>query len=431
MRERGRQAWLLGLMPLLLVCLVLLASCENRSRKPPPASSPPPIASENETAGEATGEEPGETPAKASGGASGEKPGSGLNAIRLELEPLKPKMAYESLAGIEHAPGEEDSLYVLEQAGRIVRVPLSGSEEDSIFLDVRDRVFGEGSEQGLLGLAFDPDYETNGLIYVNYTTRTHTVISRFHADKGAANPGTEEVLLTFEQPYPNHNGGQLAFGPDGCLYIGTGDGGGAGDPHGNGQNKDTLLGKILRIDVDRTEAGKPYAIPADNVFAKGGGAPEIYAYGLRNPWRFSFDSATSRLWAADVGQNEIEEIDWIVSGGNYGWNVKEGTACFEPAEGCEPEGLAEPVWEYGRDEGQSVTGGYVYRGDAIPALDGWYVYGDYVSGRIWALRVPESGKPQNELLLESKRNITSFGTDGSGELYLCTPDEIYRLVLGE
>ncbi|MBB6674353.1 PQQ-dependent sugar dehydrogenase [Cohnella nanjingensis] len=352
-----------------------------------------------------------------------------------KLARVHPDVQFEKPVGLVW--GADGRMFVTEQSGRIVYTDGSGSAaKSSVLLDIQDRVFSEGSEQGLLGLAFHPKFEENGYLYVNYTTKTHTVIARYSVPKGengrtAADPSSEVALLTFAQPYANHNGGQLAFGPDGYLYIGTGDGGSGGDPHGNGQNKDTLLGKILRIDVDKpsgTEQRPHYGIPADNPFVSGGGASEIYAYGLRNPWRFSFDTATGDLWAADVGQDKLEEIDRIVNGGNYGWNVKEGTRCFKPEEGCESAGLIDPVWTYGRDLGQSVTGGFVYRGKALPGLAGWYVYGDYATGNIWALRqVP--GKPtyENKLLLASGYNITSFGQDREGELYLCTADgEVYR-----
>ncbi|MDG0812701.1 PQQ-dependent sugar dehydrogenase [Cohnella rhizosphaerae] len=332
-----------------------------------------------------------------------------------------------------------DRMYVTEQEGRIVSFRTGEADAGGAphtELDITDRVYAKGAEQGLLGLAFDPGYDDNGFIYVNYTTKTATVIARYRLPKeGEASSGDaldEQALLTFEQPYANHNGGQLAFGPDGYLYIGTGDGGGSGDPQGNAQNKRTLLGKILRIDASRTEGGKAYAIPADNPFASNGGAKEIYAYGLRNPWRFSFDADTGELWAADVGQNQFEEIDKIVKGGNYGWKLMEAKSCFEPAGGCEAAAeqtqAIDPVWSYGREAGQSVTGGYVYRGSALKALAGWYVYGDYGSGAIWALREAATGRYRNELLLESRLNITTFGLDGQGELYLTSAEgDLYRL----
>jgi glucose/arabinose dehydrogenase len=252
-------------------------------------------------------------------------------------------------------------------------------------------------------------------------------VSTSNAD--AADPESELVLLTFEQPYSNHNGGQVSFGPDGYLYIAVGDGGSGGDPHDNGQNRATLLGSILRIDVDKQENGKKYGIPSDNPFAKNknGYRAEIYAYGLRNPWRFSFDTENGQLWTGDVGQNAYEEIDIIEKGGNYGWNTMEGNHCFEPKNDCDHSGLKMPVHEYGRSEGISVTGGFVYRGSALKDLHGKYVYADYATRRVWALD-DRNGRAGNTLLFEADFNISSFGVDQHQELYLCGFDgKIYKL----
>jgi glucose/arabinose dehydrogenase len=301
-----------------------------------------------------------------------------------------------------------------------------------VFLDIRPLVDDAGNEEGLLGLAFHPDFRNNGLFYVNYTASSpdRTVIARYRVDPqqpGRADPASAREILSFEQSFSNHNGGQLAFGPDGYLYIAVGDGGSGGDPLGHAQNRATLLGSLLRIDVDHPAGGKPYGIPPENPYAGNtqGWREEIYAYGLRNPWRFSFDPPTGRLWAADVGQNAYEEIDLIVAGGNYGWNILEGNHCYLDAD-CDSAGLIPPVWEYDHSQGRSVTGGYVVRGSS--RLAGAYVYADYVSGRIWALRLDGQGGPSNELLLESGLNISSFGRDAKGELYLCSFDgRIYRL----
>jgi glucose/arabinose dehydrogenase len=269
---------------------------------------------------------------------------------------------------------------------------------------------------------------------VNYTASNpnRTVISRFKVSSNAdvADPSSEQVLLTFEQPYSNHNGGQVSFGPDGYLYIAVGDGGSGGDPHNNGQNGATLLGSILRIDVNTTANGKSYGIPADNPFAKNtkGYREEIYAYGLRNPWRFSFDSASKRLWTGDVGQNAYEEIDIIENGGNYGWNAMEGKHCFNPKNNCSTSGLKLPIHEYGREEGLSITGGFVYHGPSVSDLDGKYIYADYATRRVWSLEHKDLKNPTNTLLFEADFNISSFGVDQSNELYLCGFDgKIYRI----
>jgi glucose/arabinose dehydrogenase len=304
-------------------------------------------------------------------------------------------------------------LYVVEQRGVIRRFPaVADPAAAPVFLDLRDRVTAAGNEEGLLGLALDPDFARNQTLYVNYTAPRplRTVVSRFRN-------GKEQVLLTFNQPYANHNGGCLQFGPDGMLYVGTGDGGSGGDPHGNGQNRATLLGKLLRLDVHGRSL-----VPPDNPYVgnRHGWRPEIWAYGLRNPWRFSFDLDTGKLWCADVGQDRVEEVDVIRKGGNYGWNTMEGSECFR-TQGCNRQGLELPVAEYHHDQGQSITGGYVYRGARVPSLRGAYVYADFVSGKIWQLRE----KPA--LLVDSHLNISSFGQDANRELYLTAIDgHLYR-----
>lgn len=357
------------------------------------------------------------------------EPALGTAPARIALETIAPEGTFDNPIGMVSELGITDALkdkvFVVEQPGRIQMLDLKEPDKlPELVLDITDRVHTDGNEQGLLGLAFHP--KKPGVAFVNYTTETHTVISRFvmkdpeHPEQ--LDPASEVVLLTFEQPFPNHNGGQLAFGPDHSLYIATGDGGSAGDPLGNGQNKDSLLGKILRINVDSGEYGKSYSIPQDNPFAAGGGAPEIYAYGLRNPWRFSFDPVTGKLWAADVGQDRLEEIDIIEKGGNYGWDKVEGTLCFDPMEGCDKSDAILPIYTYGRDLGVSVTGGFVYRGKQIPDLAGWYVYADYAMGTIWGLRQHDDGTIENVTLLESGKQITSFGLDAAGELYVCIQD---------
>jgi len=317
------------------------------------------------------------------------------------------------------------NLFVVEQRG-VVQVFRSDpdTENTNIFLDITSVVDDRDKEEGLLGLAFHPDYSQNRYFYTNYTTSSGTTrISRFEVDAQnplVAAPSSELVLLEFTQPFGNHNGGQLAFGPDGYLYIAVGDGGSGGDPQGHGQNTSTLLGSILRIDVDNPSGNLNYGIPTDNPFAgnQSGAREEIFAYGLRNPWRMSFDIETGLLWTGDVGQNEFEEIDIIENGGNYGWRIMEAFDCFQSAN-CDQSGLIKPYYHYKNDNiNASITGGIVYR-SSIVSLTGWYVYADYASGRIWALE-SVSTTPENLLLFDSNLRITSFGRDNLGEVYFCS-----------
>ncbi|NOY99981.1 MAG: glucose dehydrogenase [Chloroflexi bacterium] len=330
---------------------------------------------------------------------------------------------------VQHAGDGSGRLFVVEQEGRI-RIIQNGRLLETPFLDVRKRVGSRKAEQGLLGLAFHPRYAENGLFFVNYTDRDgNTVVARFHvsADPNQADPASETALLHVEQPYSNHNGGGLVFGPDGYLYIGLGDGGSGGDPHGNGQSLDTMLGKMLRIDVD---GGELYAVPADNPFVSGGGLPEIWAYGLRNPWRYTFDAATGDLYIGDVGQELWEEIDYLPAGTpggvNFGWNYMEGTHVYA---GQPPAGMAlvAPVMEYGHEQGCSVTGGVVYRGADLPEWQGVYLYADFCSRKIWGL-LPVGGVWQARLLFETRFTIAAFGQDERGEVYLADyGGAIYRL----
>lgn len=346
-----------------------------------------------------------------------------------------PGISFNRPVDFQHAGDNTGNAFVVEQEG-IISVFRNDRAVNtkSVFLDIRGKVDDGGNEEGLLGLAFHPDYESNGFFYVNYTASgpNRTMISRFKvsSDPMKADPASEVVLLTFAQPFSNHNGGQVSFGPDGYLYIAAGDGGSGGDPYGNGQDRSTLLGTILRIDVNKNEDGLLYAIPADNPFAGNadGFRAEIYAYGLRNPWRFSFDPVTGWLWTGDVGQNAYEELDVIEKGGNYGWNVMEGKHCFEPRSGCNQTNLKPPIHEYGRNEGISVTGGFVYRGKSLPGLAGKYIYADFGSGTIWALDPKDPGKPVNTELMKTDLNISSFGIDQDNELLICAFDgKIYRI----
>jgi glucose/arabinose dehydrogenase len=291
------------------------------------------------------------------------------------------------------------------------------------FLDITSKVTFV-DEMGLLGMAFHPSYASNSRFYINYvrggTSAPQTVIAEYQAQAGnpdLADPASERILLTVNQPFTNHKGGQLTFGADGFLYIGLGDGGGAGDPNGNGQSLATLLGKLLRIDVDHTSTGRQYAIPADNPFAGGGGLPEIWAYGFRNPWRFSFDSSTGRLFAGDVGQDKFEEVNLVERGGNFGWNTMEGLHCYTPATGCNMAGLVMPIIEYGHSEGEAVIGGYVYRGSAIPDLVGSYIMADFESGTLW-MASESAGIWTRTQLLSTGRNISSLGQDALGEIHV-------------
>ncbi|MEX0779976.1 MAG: PQQ-dependent sugar dehydrogenase [Balneolales bacterium] len=334
-------------------------------------------------------------------------------------------------------PGASDLLFVVEQRGVISVFQNDEAASDSqVFLDISDQVDDSGNEEGLLGLAFHPDYQSNGYFYVNYTATNpdRTVISRFQVSPDnpeQADQTSEQEVLSFAQPYSNHNGGQVSFGPDSYLYIAVGDGGSGGDPEENGQDRTTLLGTILRIDVDNQQSGQNYAIPSDNPFVGNdeGYREEIYAWGLRNPWRFSFDVANDRLWTGDVGQNQYEEIDIIEKGRNYGWNIMEGFHCFEPSEGCDQSGLEMPIWEYDRSEGDiSVTGGFVYRGLTLTDLTGQYIFADYASGRIWALDYSDMDNPVNTEILQADFAIPSFGVDQDNELYICGFDgKIYKL----
>ena len=351
----------------------------------------------------------------------------------LSVEPAFPALSLSRMVGMTYPPDGSDRLYVVLQPGRIVFFP-NDREVDSaeLFLDIRDRVNDRGEEEGLLGLAFDPQYADNGHLYVYYSASSprRSVVSRFSVSAdGRADPGSERVLLEVAQPFSNHNGGQIAFGPDGYLYIALGDGGSRGDPQENGQDLGTLLGSILRIDVSTVDSTGAYAVPSDNPFVGHSGArPEIWAYGLRNPWRFSFDRATGDLWTADVGQNRFEEVDIIRPGLNYGWNIMEGEECFARSD-CDRTGLEIPVAEYGREDGCSVTGGYVYRGSSLPSLYGAYVYGDYCSGRIWALRHDGDEVTEHMQIVDSGLRIPSFAEDAAGELYVLSFDgTIYRLV---
>ncbi len=345
-------------------------------------------------------------------------------AAQISVTDAFPGKTFSQPVEIQNSGDDSGRLFIVSQDGMVHVMVKSGDKIlKKTFLDIRRKVLS-GGEQGLLGLAFHPDYKKNGYFYVNYTTDKprRTIISRYSVSDNPdlADNKSELILLEVSQPYSNHNGGQISFGPDDYLYISLGDGGSAGDPQDNGQNLNSLLGKILRIDVDKTGSGKNYSIPDDNPLKNNnnGYREEIYAWGLRNVWRFSFDSETGELWAGDVGQNAWEEIDIIEKGKNYGWRIMEGFHCFNPASDCNQKNLVFPIWEYGHNEegGYSITGGFVYRGKNVPYLYGKYIYGDFVTGNLWAL---DAGKKpvQNEVLLLTRYAISTFGVDENNELY--------------
>jgi glucose/arabinose dehydrogenase len=320
---------------------------------------------------------------------------------------------------VTHAGDRSGRLFVVEQIGRIF-ILKNGVLLPTPFLDMRNLVSCCG-ERGLLSVAFHPKYAQNGRFFVNYTKAApglKSVIAEYRVSSNnpdMADP-TERVILEVDQPFSNHNGGLNKFGPDGFLYIGFGDGGAAGDPLEAGQDLGTLLGKILRIDID---GRPPYAVPPDNPFVdKAGARPEIWAFGLRNPWRFSFDRCDGRLFLGDVGQNRWEEVDLVEKGKNYGWNIMEGSHCFNPPEGCNRAGLELPIAEYDHSEGCSITGGYVYRGQRFPDLLGRYFFGDYCGGALWSLAPDPAGRWVMQRLARTGFSISSFGEDEEGELYL-------------
>ena len=350
------------------------------------------------------------------------------SSVAIELEPFVEGLEAPLL--LTHAGDGSGRAFVVEQGGTI-RTIADGQVAPEPFLDISAKTEG-GGEQGLLGLAFHPDFERDGRFFVNYTDLAgDTVVASYRADGPSADPNSEKVLLKIDQPYSNHNGGHLEFGPDGYLYIATGDGGSAGDPEDNGQNRDSLLGKLLRVDVD----AEGYEVPDDNPFADGReGAPEVWAYGLRNPWRFSFDRTTETLWVGDVGQGELEEINRVPQdegGLNFGWNEMEGSRCYAGRD-CDTSDKVLPITEYGHDQGCSVTGGFVYRGDAFRDLQGGYFFADYCSGHIWAIDSEARGPVDPTLLFSSERALSSFGLDEAGELYVTDigAGEVLRVVSG-
>jgi glucose/arabinose dehydrogenase len=400
-----------------VVVAILAAACN--------AAGPSDLPRSSEALPTAVGEPP----------SSGESPDDGEpSSPPRTFDPARVKVALHAIArglaspvGVTNAADGSDRLFVVEQAGRI-RIVRDGALVARPFLDIRDRVSCCG-ERGLLGLAFPPGFGIDlDSFFVDYTdTKGNTVIASYSvdpADPDRADPGTERIILHIDQPYANHNGGGLAFGPDGDLYIGMGDGGSAGDPQGNGQRLDTLLGKLLRIDASSDPGGaQPYVIPDDNPFLDQPNRPEIWAYGLRNPWRFSFDRATGDLWIGDVGQGRYEEIDRAPvgtgAGANYGWNRMEGAHCYPGGDACDRSALVLPLAEVDHSKGDcAIIGGYVYGGVAFPMLSGAYLFGDNCSGIVRSLAADGPDRQAPVVLLESHTQISSFGEDEAGEMYL-------------
>ncbi|MCF8412500.1 MAG: PQQ-dependent sugar dehydrogenase, partial [Melioribacteraceae bacterium] len=357
-------------------------------------------------------------------------------SAQIELENAFPNISIPNLVEIQNSNDGTDRLFLVNQSGIIYVIENSESvNEKSTFLDISEKVLF-GGEQGLLGLAFHPDYKNNGYFFINYTVANprRTIISRFRVEQSNANladVGSEVELLSVSQPFSNHNGGCIVFGPDNYLYISFGDGGSGGDPQNNGQNLSTLLGSIIRIDPVNPSGDLQYSIPADNPFVGNSNQfrEEIWAYGLRNVWKFSFDSA-GKLIAADVGQNEWEEINIIEKGGNYGWRIMEAGHCYNPSSNCNTNGLEIPIWEYYHNfqGGFSITGGFEYQGISAPSLFGKYIYGDFVNGNIWALDY-KNDPVENQFLFDSNISISTFGMDENGELYMANyGGDIYKFV---
>jgi glucose/arabinose dehydrogenase len=349
----------------------------------------------------------------------------------IQLVRIFPNVELRRPVQVVQAPGEPNNLYVVEQAGRILRLDQNNNQVKSgaVFLDMRKEVNSKNNEEGLLSICFHPQYADNGFVYLYYsaTNPRRSILSQFRVsdDRKTIDIDSEKKILEVDQPYSNHNGGTVLFGPDGMLYLSLGDGGAANDPHGHGQNVGTLLASILRIDVAHVTKDSPYTIPSDNPFVSTKGArKEIWAYGLRNVWRMSFDRETKLLWAGDVGQDQFEEIDVIVKGGNYGWNMREGLHPFSSGlKGEFGDAYIDPVFEYSHTDGVSVTGGYVYRGTKYPELQGIYFFADYGYGIIWGARCQDSKLGVPRKLIHRSGNLwSSFGEMLNGELVLCSFD---------
>ena len=352
---------------------------------------------------------------------------------KVKLQRVSPEITLRRPIQVVFEPGDSTRMYVLEQPGRILILDPNDrdAKEAKVFMDIHGQVNSKGNEEGLLSLAFHPDFAKNGRFFLFYTAmdaekKRRNVLSAWNIDPETrlGDPKSEQLLLSVDDPYSNHNGGTVLFGSDGKLYLSLGDGGAANDPQHNGQELGSLLAKVLRIDVDRKDGDKPYAVPADNPFVgKEGARPEVWASGLRNVWRMSFDRKTGELYAGDVGQNQYEEVDIVTKGGNYGWNPREGLHAFAGGQpGNAGDAYVDPVVEYPHDEGVSITGGYVSRNPRFPQLEGVYLYADLVSGRVWGIRC-EGGKrvAGPEIVAQTKNHLpTSFGEAADGTLYMST-----------
>jgi glucose/arabinose dehydrogenase len=351
---------------------------------------------------------------------------AGSQIFCAQTESAFPHLAFTQAVFLTYTPDSTDRIVVIQQNGMALIFPNdSATTYADTLLSITPALSSTVGEEGFLGIAFDPGFASNGYFYVNYTAPSplRTVVKRFTVPPTTPNhadPTSGFTIIEINQPFTNHNGGMLAFGPDSCLYIGMGDGGSGGDPLNNAQNRTQLLGKILRIDVRDTTPTTHYTIPSNNPYVgnANGYREEIWAFGLRNPWRFSFDAATGKLWAGDVGQDTYEEVDIIERGMNYGWRMMEGMHCFNPSSGCDTTGLTLPVVEYDHSLGDAIVGGYVYRGDRRPDLRGMYLYGDYESGRVWLLRYDAGMVMADSVFLNFNTLLSSFGVDKHQELYV-------------
>lgn len=425
---------------LLVLILIVTAACTSALQSieapAPTVAAALPTPTPGATAGDAT-------PAAAATKGADETPQAAVpdvGSITLSLEAVVEGL--DMPVFVTHAGDGSHRLFILEKVGRI-QLLQDGRVADAPFLDITGQV-SLGNEQGLLGLAFAPDFATSGRFFINYTDRSgDTIVARYTVaadDPNRADPASATQILKLDQPAPNHNGGMLAFGPDDMLWIGAGDGGAANDAFGNGQNPTALLGKMLRLDVT-TDSEAAYTIPADNPWIDAGWngqdvADEVWAVGMRNPWRYSFDRRTGDLWIADVGQNRLEEVNFVPAGSpgglNFGWPIMEGNSCFHSPD-CDPRGLVLPVVDYPHEGHCSVTGGYVYRGTAVPAWEGVYFYGDFCSSVVWAIAPDGDGGWSNAEIARTDLTLSSFGEDEAGELYVTDMRDgvVYRMVSGE